>query len=53
MLGFPNEMYDVYSRQTDANKIKNVQEKGLIYYELNLDTIAHRVASSKIRKTSI
>lgn len=49
MLGF-HEMYDVYSRQTDANKIKNVQENGLIYYELNLDTIAHRVASSKIRK---
>ena len=44
------EMYDVYSKQSEAFKIEMINKNGIDYYELNLDTIAHRVAFSKIRK---
>jgi hypothetical protein len=44
------EMYDVYARQNDETKLNAIKESGIEYFELNLDTIAHRVAFSKIRK---
>lgn len=45
------EMYDVYSMQTDESKAKAIRRyKTTNYWELNLDTIAHKVAFSKIRK---
>ena len=48
-LGF-YEMYDAYGRQTPEFKSKMIEEHGVSYFELNLDTIAHRIAFSKIRK---
>ena len=44
------EMYDVYASQTDDARAKMVERDGVEYYDLNLDTIAHRVAYNKIRK---
>ncbi len=44
------EMYDAYGTQTKEMKAKMVDTNGVDYYEFNLDTIAHRVAFSKIRK---
>ena len=44
------EMYDVYSNQSESFKIEMINKNGIDYYDLNLDTIAHRVAFSKIRK---
>lgn len=47
------EMYDVYSRQTDGFKKEALKKFGKSHYELNLDTIAHRVAFSKLRKNQL
>lgn len=44
------EMYDVYGTQSRAIKDKMINENTVHYYEFNLDTIAHRLAFSKIRK---
>ena len=44
------EMYDAYGSQSKEIKAKNVDENTVDYYEFNLDTIAHRLAFSKIRK---
>lgn len=46
-------MYDVYGKQTDAFKHSMISKNGVSYYEFNLDTIAHRVAFNKIRKTQM
>ena len=43
-------MFDVYGQQSRETKAKMIDENGVDYYEFNLDTIAHRVAFSKIRK---
>ena len=47
------EMYDIYARQTDKFKEKAILEKGADYFELDLDTIAHRAVFSQIRKKNI
>jgi hypothetical protein len=44
------EMYDAYGSQTKEIKAKMIDENSVDYYEFNLDTIAHRLAFSKIRK---
>ena len=44
------EMYDVYGRQTPEFKAKMIERNGVDYFDLNLDTIAHRMAFNKIRK---
>lgn len=44
------EMYDVYGQQTSDVRARMIEERGTNYFELNLDTIAHRVAFNKIRK---
>lgn len=44
------EMYDAYGTQTREIKDKMIDDHGVDYYEFNLDTIAHRLAFSKIRK---
>ena len=44
------EMYDIYGGQEGEARAKMIEERGTNYYELNLDTIAHRVAFNKIRK---
>ena len=44
------EMYDVYGTQKKEIKDKMIDENTVEYYEFNLDTIAHRLAFSKIRK---
>ena len=44
-------MYDVYGRQTPELKAKAIEEHGVDYFEFNLDTIAHRMAFNKIRKS--
>lgn len=44
------EMYDVYGHQEGEARAKMIEQRGTNYYELNLDTIAHRVAFNKIRK---
>jgi hypothetical protein len=44
------KMYDIYDGQTNDVRAKMIQERGSGYFELNLDTIAHRVAFNKIRK---
>ena len=44
------EMYDVYGTQSKTIKDKMINENSVDYYEFNLDTIAHRLAFSKIRK---
>lgn len=46
------EMYDVYGRQTKEHKAKIIEKHGVDYFELNLDTLAHRLAFNKIRKRS-
>lgn len=43
-------MYDVYGRQGTAFKTSRVNEDGANFYEIDLDTIAHRAAFNKIRK---
>lgn len=48
-LGF-FEMYDAYGTQEKWQKNKMIEENGFHYYEFNLDTIAHKMAFSKIRK---
>jgi hypothetical protein len=49
-----HEMYDVYSRQTTASKLEAIKRhKTMDYWELNLDTIAHKVAFNKIRKNFV
>jgi len=48
-LGF-YEMYDVYARQTPEYVAKGIEKHSINYFEWNLDTIAHRIAFSKIRK---
>lgn len=44
------EMYDAYGTQSKEIKDKMIDENTVDYYEFNLDTIAHRLAFSKIRK---
>ena len=44
------EMYDVYGSQTNDVRAKMIEDRGTNYFELNLDTIAHRIAFNKIRK---
>ena len=44
------EMYDAYGSQSKEIKAKMIDENTVDYYEFNLDTIAHRLAFSKIRK---
>lgn len=44
------EMYDVYGSQTEEVRARMIERDGVDYYDLNLDTIAHRVAFNKIRK---
>jgi hypothetical protein len=46
-------MYDIYSMQSDEMKVRLINENSPGYYELDLDTIAHRVAFSSIRKASV
>lgn len=48
-MGF-YEMYDVYGRQTPEYVAKGIEKHSVNYFEWNLDTIAFRVAFSKIRK---
>ena len=43
-------MYDIYGKQTPDYKAKVLAKNGVEYFELNLDTIAHRIAFNKIRK---
>lgn len=43
-------MYDVYGRQTPEYVAKGIEKHSVNYFEWNLDTIAFRVAFSKIRK---
>lgn len=49
-MGF-YEMYDIYGKQTPESKAKMIEEHGVDYFEFNLDTIAHKVAFNKIRKS--
>jgi hypothetical protein len=45
------EMPDVYAMQNDESKAEAIRRhKDTVYWELNLDTIAHKVAFTKIRK---
>lgn len=44
------EMYDAYGSQTRELKSRMIDKHGVNYFDLNLDTIAHRVAFAKIRK---
>lgn len=44
------EMYDIYGKQEGTTRAKMIEERGTNYFDLNLDTIAHRVAFNKIRK---
>lgn len=48
-LGF-YEMYDPYSNQTGELRAKILSDNAASYFEMNLDTIAHKVAFTKIRK---
>ena len=43
-------MYDPYYNQKGVIREKMLQERMGSYYEMNLDTIAHKVAFTKIRK---
>lgn len=44
------EMYDAYGAQTRDLKARMIDKHGVDYFDLNLDTIAHRVAFASIRK---
>lgn len=43
-------MYDPYGNQRGEIRAKMLQDRTADYYEMNLDTIAHKVAFTKIRK---
>jgi hypothetical protein len=43
-------MIDLYGRQDDDYKAKMIEKFSVNHFDLNLDTIAHRVAFNKIRK---
>ena len=43
-------MYDPYGNQRGSIRAKMLQERSADYYEMNLDTIMHKVAFTKIRK---
>ena len=43
-------MYNPYNNQRGEIRAKMLQERSASYYEMNLDTIAHKVAFTKIRK---
>jgi len=47
------EMYDIYAQQSDEFKIEQLNLNPPDYYELDLDTIAHRVTFSQIRKKHV
>lgn len=44
------EMYDVYASHTPEYKVNAINKYGTGYFEVNLDTIAHRVMFNKTRK---
>lgn len=44
------EMYDLYGRQTKEYKAKVIGKYSVDFFDINLDTIAHRLAFNKIRK---
>lgn len=44
------EMYDIYAHQSKDFIAKNIAKHTTTYFEWNLDTIANRMAFSKIRK---
>ena len=47
------EMYDIYAKQSDEFKEKAISENTTDYFELDLDTIAHRVTFHQIRKVNV
>lgn len=44
------EMYDIYGRQTKEYKQNMLERHPVEYFEFNLDTIANKIAFSKIKK---
>jgi hypothetical protein len=48
-LGF-FQMYDVFGSQDDETRARMMDREQIDYFELNLDTIAHKVAFYKTRK---
>ena len=46
-------MYDIYAKQSDEFKEKAISENTTDYFELDLDTIAHRVTFHQIRKVNV
>lgn len=44
------EMYDPYKRQRGETRARMLADSASSYFEMNLDTIAHKVAFTKIRK---
>jgi hypothetical protein len=45
-----HEMFDLYGRQNDEYKARMLAKNKAATYELNLDTIASRIAFSRIKK---
>lgn len=43
-------MYNPYNNQRGEIRAKMLQDRSASYYEMNLDTIAHKVAFTGIRK---
>jgi hypothetical protein len=48
------EMYDIYEKQTQEFKEKQIKDhNGPIYFEIDLDAIAHRATFNQIRKQHV